>query len=113
MPEHEANHQPIVRLHDLIRKSQDALVAEWTARIRMLSPARELSRPVLVDHLPQILARLADVVEGVDTRAQLPLTEAPKRHALDRLDLGFDLEQVISEYSLLRQCILARWESEI
>ena len=64
MPEHQATQQPIVRLHDLIRKSQDALVADWTAEVRTLSPAHELSQPVLVD------ASARDSSLGLPTRSR-------------------------------------------
>jgi RsbT co-antagonist protein rsbRD N-terminal domain len=100
-------------LGDFIRSSLDALVVEWTERVRKLSPARELSQPVLVDHLPQILARIAAMVDAVHTGAQVQLAEAPKNHAIDRLSRGFDLEEVIKEYGVLRHCILSRWEREV
>jgi PAS domain S-box-containing protein len=110
--EHEAR-EPGRRLYDFIRASQDSLIGDWSVRVRRLSPAKELPRPILIDHLPEILARIADMVESVDTGAQAPLAEAPKQHALDRLARGFDLEEVIKEYSLLRQCILEEWEERV
>lgn len=113
MPEDEGGGESLRRLGDFIRSSLDALVVEWTERVRKLSPARELSQPVLVDHLPQILARIADMVEAVHTGVQAQLAEAPKNHAIDRLSRGFDLEEVIKEYSVLRQCVLARWERDV
>lgn len=102
-----------VALAELIRTRRDRLVAEWTAEIRTLSAAQELSRPVLVDHMPEILERIAEAVASVAVGARRALDEAPKQHALDRLARGFDLEQVIREYTTLRQCILGMWEREV
>src|SRR5436190_11512451 len=110
MPEHEDAEESLRRLCDFIRSSLDAVIAEWTKRIRILSPAKELSSSALVDHLPEILVRLADMVESVHTGTTVPLADAPKKHAVDRLARGFDLEEVIKEFSVLRQCILALWE---
>jgi hypothetical protein len=112
MPEQE-DRAGLHRLCDFIRANLDTVIAEWTTRVRSLSPAKELSRPVLVDHLPQILARIADMIETVHTGGQASLADSPKQHALDRLAVGFDLEAVVSEYSLLRQCILMLWERDV
>lgn len=113
MPERVDGDDPVRRLCDFIRSNRDALIADWTERIRMLSPAKELSPPALVDHLPEILARFAEMVEAVHTGKAVPLAEAPKKHAVDRLARGFDLEEVIKEFSALRQCILALWERTV
>ena len=98
-------------LCNFIRARQGALVAEWAARVRKMRPAHELPSPVLVDHVPQILARIADMLEAQPTAVAPP--EGPRKHAIDRLGRGFDLEEVIKEYTLLRQCILAFWESDV
>ena len=37
----------------------------------------------------------------------------PKAHAVDRLASGFDLDNIVTEYGLLRRAILDRWESRI
>jgi len=101
------------RLCEFIRTNRDALIADWTERVRQMSPAAELSRTALVDHLPDILARLAEMVESVHTGKTVTLADVPKKHAVDRLARGFDLEEVIKEFSLLRQCTLALWERTV
>ncbi|MFO0618821.1 MAG: ATP-binding protein [Polyangiaceae bacterium] len=103
---------PQTLLGDFIRTSHEALVAEWTLRVQPLSAAKHLPQPALVDHVPQILRRIADYVDPSGARARISLVEAPKHHALGRLAHGFDMESVLAEYSALRECILSHWLRE-
>lgn len=103
----------VPRLSDFLRQYQTDIMADWSNRIRSLSPARELSERAIVDHLPRILARVADIVESVHTGGQASLEEVPEQHAVDRLQRGFDLDQIVMEYGLLRRTILDIWESRI
>ena len=81
--------------------------------MRSLSPARELSEAAIVDHFPKILARIAEMVESVHLGTATSLEDFPKDHAVDRLARGFDLDQIVTEYGLLRRSILDLWESDV
>ena len=67
------------RLSDFIRGRNDALVGEWSAHVATLSPAQELSRSVLVDHLPQILERIAALIEATDSGAHVAGSRLQRR----------------------------------
>jgi PAS domain S-box-containing protein len=82
------------------------ILEEWERDMRELPCARGLSHGRLLDHLPLLLERVAGVVEGVHSGEHGSLEEVPEIHALQRLDVGFDLEVVTREYSLLRTCVL-------
>lgn len=101
------------RLSDFIRARRDDIVEDWAARVRSLSPARELSHTAIVDHLPLILARVADMVEAAQTGVPMSLGDLPQRHALDRLGRGFDFDQIVIEFNLLRRAILDLWATEM
>jgi signal transduction histidine kinase len=101
------------RLCDFLRNRQEEIIVDWTQRMRTLSPARHLSVSAIVDHLPRILARVATFVESLYAGAQISLGDLPKQHAVDRLGRGFDLDQIVTEYGLLRRSILDLWESQI
>jgi RsbT co-antagonist protein rsbRD N-terminal domain len=104
---------PRSRLCDFLRDRRDEIIADWTKRMRALSPARDLSDPAIIDHLPKILTRIADVVAAAHTGRTASLGELPKEHAVDRLGRGFDLDQIVTEYGLLRRAILDLWESDV
>lgn len=101
------------RLSDFLRQNQSEIIAEWASRLRSLSPARELSERAIVDLLPRILARIADMVEAVHTGGEVSLDEVPRQHAANRLQRGFDLDEIVIEYGLLRRTILDLWETHV
>lgn len=95
------------RLADFLRERHGEIMARWEAEVRRMRPARFLSRPVLIDHVPDFLRQLAEFVgEARENDRATPPDEFPVVHALERLDLGYDLAEVVEEYGILRQCIL-------
>ena len=101
------------RLSDFLRTHQEEIVGIWMERARTLSPAAGLSDAAIVDHLPQILTQIAEVVASAHTGRPVSLGTFPKDHAVDRLGRGFDLDQIVTEYSLLRRSILDLWEARV
>ncbi|WNG44926.1 PAS domain-containing protein [Archangium minus] len=95
-----------LRLGAFIREHRSRLLEDWERAVRRLPYAQGLSRPRLLDHLPDLLERIACVVETVHTGEHQTLEQMPEVHALERLDSGFDLDEVAEEYALLRACIL-------
>src|SRR5215471_1836848 len=108
-----AGRTPVRRLSDFIRARREDIVQDWASRVQSLSPARELSNSAIVDHLPLILARVADMVEAAQTGKAVSLGDLPRRHAVDRLGRGFDFDQIVVEFNLLRRAILDLWAREM
>lgn len=95
-----------------LRAHRVEILARWEGLARVSSKARALDARRLLDHLPTLLEELAaraDTGEGpvADERQQ-----AATAHALQRLDQGYDLADVTSEYALLRRSILEMFEEE-
>jgi hypothetical protein len=99
------------RLRHFLRARQEDIIDDWKARMRALSPARDLSDTAIIDHLPQILVRMGDIVESVHTGRPVTIADLAADHAVDRLARGFDLDQIVTEFSLLRRSILDLWKS--
>lgn len=90
----------------LIRQERDTLLAEWRQEVRQLSAAHDLDVPTLNDHIPDLLEELAYELESfVDDTMIGELKKNPVIHGLDRLRLGFDVEEVVAEYNALRGVI--------
>lgn len=105
--------QPSAGAADLagfIHQHRDAILEEWEALVCQLPSARKLSRPALLDHVPDVLGGIEALAReiGAGRKAEPPRATAA-RHALHRLDEGFDLAEVVLEYSVLRDCILRSW----
>jgi PAS domain S-box-containing protein len=90
-----------------VRDHRAEVLAEWERRVRALPPAAELDTKALIDHLPMILDDIAASVDAAhDGDGKPRVGNDPDRHALTRLGQGYDLGQVVTEYSLLRETIL-------
>ncbi|MCA1556461.1 MAG: sensor histidine kinase [Acidobacteria bacterium] len=90
----------------LIRRERDTLLAEWRQEVQQLSVAHHLDVPTLNDHIPDLLEELACELEECSDESMIEgLKENPITHGLDRLRLGFDVEEVVAEYNSLRSVI--------
>src|SRR5262245_31659359 len=101
-------------LGDFIRHRQQDILAEWLGQVRSLPVASALDPPALIDHVPEVLDRIAAMADSL-SRGEVP--QQPEReadlHARVRLEEGFDLPQVVSEFTILRDCITRLWEQGI
>ena len=82
------------------------MLTEWRGEVRQLPVARDLDVPTLNDHLPLLLEELACELEAScdDTMIQ-GLKDSPVIHGLERLRIGFDVQEVVAEYNALRSVI--------
>ncbi len=102
-------------MSDFLRSRHVEILATWEQAVRTLPIARTLDRPRLLDHIPAILELIANLVdEGAATAGSQPKLSGVESdtHALQRLDDGYDLAAVVSEYAVLRSCILDLWERD-
>ncbi len=91
----------------LIEQEREALLTRWRGQVRELPAARELDAPTLNDHIPHLLVELALALRSKsdETVVQALLDGSPPAHGLQRVKDGFDIEEVVAEYNLLRGCI--------
>jgi PAS domain S-box-containing protein len=98
-------------LADFIRSRRAQILQEWELRVRTLPVANALDRPTLINHVPDLLDRIAESAYALSQgRVLRPPTHLAEVHAHERLEEGFDLAQVVAEYSMLRDVILGLWE---
>ena len=75
--------------------------------MKELPSAQHLDTPTLNDHLPELIDELATALQ---TKSDETIPEAldagsPPAHGLQRVRDGFDIEEVVAEYNILRGCI--------
>ncbi len=94
-------------LADFLRQHREAILEDWEHALHTRRPERHLEGPLLRDHIPEFLDRLADAAEH--TREGTP-AEVPRlitgEHAMERLEQGFEPGELALEYGLLRHSIL-------
>jgi signal transduction histidine kinase len=92
-----------------IRSHADDIVQEWLRRVRGVVPEdRALSRPALIDHMPEFMPAIADWIEGETARAERGFDRLAEGHAVQRLGHGLTLESLTEEYALMREVILTK-----
>ncbi len=95
------------KLAALIGHERGAILARWREQVRELPSARTLDVATLNDHIPGLLDELAQALEA-ESDQTIPEALAdgtPPAHGRQRLKDGFDIEEVVAEYNLLRGCI--------
>ena len=90
---------------DHIRRSIPRIVEQWEIKAREMPELREMSRPVLLDHLFEVLDGLAAWIEGDERAARSGFDALVDGHALQRLGHGVGLETLLLEYSTLRSLL--------
>ena len=97
----------LITLAGLLRKESDTIMVDWRNEIRQLDVAKNLDIPTLNDHIPDLIKELACELEACSDETMIEgLKDNPVVHGLDRLELGFDVEEVVGEYNALRGVIL-------
>src|SRR5262245_13174766 len=86
-----------------IRRFRTEILAEWRVAARHIPAARQLSAVIVVDHMPELLDQIGDLADVLARERPTQETfETARRHAIDRLEAGFDVAAVVEEVSLLR-----------
>jgi signal transduction histidine kinase len=83
------------------------LLSTWRQQAKHLASARNLDTPTLNDHIPQLLDELADALNSKSgqTIPEALAQGSPPVHGLERFREGYDIEEVVAEYNILRGCI--------
>lgn len=113
-----------MRLADFILSNVEPILGEWEIFARSIGAGEHLDSVALRDHGDQILRATARDMTSTQTaverarksrgvghqgQASDALDGASDMHAIDRLGLGFDLIEVMSEYRALRASVLRLW----
>ena len=117
-----------MRLADFIVENMEAILVEWESFARSLAPGSAMSVIALRDHAESILRVTAEDMVSRQTPEQRSakskghggggeesdrLDHASEEHAITRLESGFDLMEVVSEYRALRASVLHLWRATV
>jgi two-component system, OmpR family, phosphate regulon sensor histidine kinase PhoR len=97
----------VSRLSQLIRDRQADIIDEWKTAAARLPRAQHLDEPLLLDHMPQMLEELSTALIHSQNRSIIEMSahKSAKQHGEVRYQLGFDVEEVIAEFGLLRDTV--------
>lgn len=91
----------------IIHRDREALLKQWREQVRRLPSARQLDIPTLNDHVPNFLDELCEAFRAL---SEVSIPEAlgegsPVVHGQQRIQVGYNIEEVVAEYNILRGCI--------
>ena len=96
-------------LAELLESRQREIVERWLRAVAArVAPGSELTPAELRDHVPDFLRELIAVVERGKFTAEAAGAESAiaREHGGQRFRVGFDIDALVSEYAVLRGCIL-------
>jgi two-component system, OmpR family, phosphate regulon sensor histidine kinase PhoR len=103
----EMTTHPLDTLAMLMKHERGALLSRWQEQVRQLPSAQNFDTPTLNDHVPGLVDELAAALKSRsdETIPEALLESSPLVHGSQRLQDGFDIEEVVAEYNILRECI--------
>lgn len=96
-------------LADLLRREKEALLTDWEQEVRKIPRERDLSKPLLRDHVPVMIDEFIQDLEQLASSADT--AKVSRIHGEQRQTAGLDVAHVVEEYKLLRGCIAERVEA--
>lgn len=107
----EPSPQRLAALSSLLRSRKGEIVAAWEQAVVAAGvlEGKGMDRPALVDRIPALVERVAERADAAAAGAPPPSAQQDARaHAVERLEHGYDLDEVVAEFALLRRTIAAR-----
>lgn len=95
------------RLAILVEEERNSLLAQWRSQVCRMPSARGLDAPTIEDHVPELIEELALCWRRSPdkTVADTVLEGTSSQHGRQRFHDGFDIVEVVAEYSILRGCV--------
>jgi len=99
--------EELEKLAALIRRKRDGLLAAWRQQVRELPSAQHLDTLTLDDHVPQLIIEMAAALQaGSEETIPEALSDgSTPAHGMQRVKDGYDIEEMVAEYNILRGCI--------
>jgi two-component system, OmpR family, phosphate regulon sensor histidine kinase PhoR len=93
------------KLGSAVLEEQEALLGRWRDQVRGLVSAKQLDLPTLNDHIAGWLGTLAASLQALAETVAQTRASSPVAHGVQRFDDGFDIEEVVAEYNIMRDCV--------
>jgi ActR/RegA family two-component response regulator len=100
---------PLKRVSELLRENVDRIVEEWLKDVKGHPELAsvEISDKQRIDHLPHLIAELADRLDEHPSQSSKEAKDLAKRHGEKRAAQGYSIPQVLTEFRLLQHVLSA------
>jgi two-component system phosphate regulon sensor histidine kinase PhoR len=95
----------------LIDSNRELIMDQWVRRVRVFAGSRGMDKPALQNQMGEVLGHLSAALRTgrIQHEDLALLTESfkagPTSHGIHRVDVGFDLVEVVAEYNVLRDVL--------
>jgi two-component system, OmpR family, phosphate regulon sensor histidine kinase PhoR len=120
-PSNFSSFDTVQKIGTRMLESESLLLDRWRQRVRALETARDLDVPTLNDHIPLLIRDIASAfieygaqnspdkgapgTQETDHGMVREASDSAEAHGVQRLSDGFDLSEVVAEYSMIRDVI--------
>jgi signal transduction histidine kinase len=97
------------QLGSFLRRKRTAVLQRWQLRVAELTRTLAISRIELLDHMPSFVDGVIALFDRASAGAvdvEAPAQENASLHGAQRLQVGFDVDEVIREYGILADVLL-------
>jgi signal transduction histidine kinase len=115
-----------MRMSEFLLENIDAILGEWEEFARTITAKSERSTVQLLDHAREMIVVIARDMEteqsaaeqlaksrGLRSRAALTKDSPAQSHGGDRLEQGFTINEIVSEYRAIRASVVRLWTVKI
>jgi signal transduction histidine kinase len=92
-------------LASLLKARRQDLINRWSAAVRSERAPASISQAELIDHIPRFIDELIGALHP-DAMSLTSLGENADQHGAQRLNLGFNVAEVVREYGTLHRCVI-------
>ena len=92
-------------LATLLKVRRQDLINRWSDAVTRDSTSEPISRAELLDHIPRFIDELIGALHH-DALSLTSMGENAFEHGSQRLNLGFNIAEVVREYGTLHRCII-------
>ena len=109
-------------MSEFLLENIDAILGEWEEFARTIPTETARSRAQLLDHAREIISVIAHDMEteqssteqraksrGLRSRTELTADSPAQSHGGDRLEQGFTINEIVSEYRAIRASVVRLW----
>jgi signal transduction histidine kinase len=101
------------RIAELVENETPSVIDAWKQEIAKVTKAKNLDEAALVNSMADFLQELAETLRSGTGEhiEEHRFYQAPIKHGTQRVQVGFDIEEVITEYNILRDVLQNKAEA--
>lgn len=97
--------QRLDTLAALFQDEHETILEEWKNRVRQLPDAERLDKLTLEDSFRSVLDEISTALFQYQDSGTLPKPFTSVEHAQQRFEIGFDINELVIEYAILRHVL--------